>query len=298
MLPAARRTLDGIVGRQRRSIAIPDLHAGFQRPDADARNDGLFAFLERVDGLPQVQAIKRRMAELLEPGAGQHLLEIGCGMGHELRRLARRVAPGGSVLGIDMNQAMVREARRRTADLGSAVRCQVGDVQQLDLGDDVMDGARAERVLMYVPDQQRAVSELARVVRPGGRVVAFELDYGATLVDAPDQGMTQQVLDSLGRTVAHRWMGRALARTFHQAGLRGIVAEPLPITLPPGVHQQLVGPALAAAGEAGTLGDRAYQHWLGAAQDAKRGGYYSGTFVGMVVSARKPEPGRVTPSEA
>ena len=269
---------------------MTDLHAGFQRPDANARNDGLFGFLERVDGLPHVQAIKRRMADLLGPSAGQHLLEIGCGMGHELRRLAGRVTPGGSVLGIDMNQAMVDEARRRTVDLGGAVRCQAGDVQRLELGDDAVDGVRTERVLMYVPDQQRAVSELARVVRPNGQVVAFELDYGATLVDLPDQGTAQRVLDILGGSVAQRWTGRALARTFYQAGLRDIVAEPFPITLPPGVHHRLVGPALAAAVEAGTLEAQAYRHWLAAAQDAERGGYHSDTFVGMVVSARRPDP--------
>ena len=237
---------------------MSDLHAGFQRADADARGDGLFAFLERVDGLPQVQAIKRRMAELLGPSTGQHLLEVGCGMGHEVRRLAGRVAPGGSVLGIDMNHAMIDEARRRTADLGDAVRCQVGDVQRLELGDDAVDGVRTERVLMYVPDQQRAIGELARVV---------------------------------GHTVAHRWMGRALARAFHQAGLRDIVAEPRPIALPPAIHRQLVAPALAAAVESGTLEAHAYGHWLAAARDAERGGYHSDTFVGMVVSARKPEPG-------
>src|SRR6266566_1299284 len=212
------------------SIAVsymPAPIAGFQRPDADARGDGLFAFLERVDGLPHVQAIKRRMTDLLGPSAGQHLLEVGCGMGHEIRRLAGRVAPGGSVLGIDMNHAMIDEARRRTADLGGAVRCQVGDVQRLEPGDAEVDGVRTERVLMYVPDQQRAVSELARVVRPGGRVVAFELDYGATLVDLPDQGTARHVLD-----------------------------------------------------------------WLAAAQDAERAGYHSDTFVGMIVSARKPDRGQ------
>ena len=147
---------------------MSDLHAGFQRSDANARHDGLFGFLERVDGLPHVQAIKRRMADLLGPSAGQHLLEVGCGMGHELRRLAGRVTPGGSVLGIDLNQAMIDEARRRTADLGGAVRCQVGDVQRLELGDAEVDGIRTERVLMYVPDQQRAVGELARVHRAAG----------------------------------------------------------------------------------------------------------------------------------
>ncbi len=100
-------------------------------------------------------------------------------------------------------------------------------MQRLELGDAEVDGVRTERVLMYVPDQQRAVSELARVVRPGGRVVAFELDYGATLVDLPDQGTARHVLD-----------------------------------------------------------------WLAAAQDAERAGYHSDTFVGMIVSARKPDRGQ------
>ena len=48
---------------------------------------------------------------------------------------------------------------------------------------------------MYIPDQQRAISELARVVRPGGRVVAFELDYGATLVDVEFLVVHQRLLD-------------------------------------------------------------------------------------------------------
>jgi hypothetical protein len=77
-------------------------------------------------------------------------------------------------------------------------------------------------------------------------------------------------------------------RDHSQAGLREIVTEPLPITLPPGIDHQLVGPALAAAVEAGTFEARAYQHWLAAAQDAERGRYHSDTFLGMVVSARKP----------
>jgi ubiquinone/menaquinone biosynthesis C-methylase UbiE len=90
-------------------------------------------------------------------------------------------------LGIDKNTEMIAEARRRTAHLGGAVECDIGDAQHLELADAVVDGARAERVLMYLPDRQRAISEIARVVKPGGTVVAFELDYGATLIDLPDQ---------------------------------------------------------------------------------------------------------------
>jgi hypothetical protein len=57
-----------------------------------------------------------------------------------------------------------------------------------------------------------------------------------------------------------------------------------------GTAQRVLGPALAAAAGAGTLEARAYQDWLAAAADAERAGYHSDTFVGMVVSARKPEP--------
>jgi hypothetical protein len=70
------------------------------------------------------------------------------------------------------------------------------------------------------------------------------------------------------------------------------LAEPRPIALPPVIHRQLVGPALAAAVETGAFEARACRHGLAAARDAERGGYHSDTFVGMVVSARKPAPGR------
>lgn len=267
---------------------MPDLHAAFQRPEADAREEGLFAFLDQVDRLPHIQAIKRRMNDLLSPQAGQRLLDAGCGMGHEVLRLAEQVAPGGLVVGIDKNFVMVDEARHRADGVDGASNCTVGDVQHLSLADGVMDGARAERVLMYVPDQLRAISELVRVVRPGGTVVAFELDYGATIVDLPDQPAAQRVLDILAGTVAHRWMGRSLPRLFHQAGLRHIVTDPRPIALPPHIHRQLVGPALDAAVTDGSLDAATYRRWLEAAQVSEQNGYHSDTFFGVVAYGRKP----------
>jgi ubiquinone/menaquinone biosynthesis C-methylase UbiE len=266
---------------------LPDLHAAFQRPGADAREEGLFAFLDQVDRLPHIQAIKRRMTDLLGLRAGQRILDAGCGMGHEALRLAGRVAPGGTVLGIDTNHVLAGEAGQRTAGLDGAVRCAVGDVQHLALADAVMDGARAERVLMYVPDHQRAISELVRVVRPGGTVVAFELDYGATLVDLPDQPAAQRVLGILARTVAHRWMGRSLARLFHRAGLRDIVTDACPVALPPHIHRQLVGPALSAAVADGSLDAQTYRQWQESAQDSERNGYHSDTFIGVVAAGHK-----------
>lgn len=96
------------------------------------------------------------------------------------------------------------------------------------------------------------------------------------------------MLDILGGTVAHRWMGRSLARLFHQAGLRDIVTDPWPIALPPHIHRRLVGPALSAAVADGSLDAGTYQRWLDAAHDADQNGYHSDTFFGMIVRGRKP----------
>lgn len=268
---------------------MSDLHRGFQQSDATANRNALFAFLDRVNGLPHIQAIKRRMADLLEPQAGQRVLDVGCGMGHELLKLADLVAPDGQVIGIDLNTHMVEEAGRRTAHLGDAVRCETGDAQEIPLDDAAVDGARAERVLMYIPDRERALSEIVRVVRPGGLIVAFELDYGATAIDAPDPTVAQNVLDVLATTVPHRWAGRSLSRLFHSAGLDDIVVEPFPVKLPYDVHQQLVGPALDAAVQDGRLDAAAYAHWWEASETANRFGHHSDTFFGMVVRGRKPK---------
>lgn len=268
---------------------MPDLHRGFQQSDAAASQNALFAFLDRVDELTHIQTIKQRMTSLLDPQPGQHILDVGCGMGHELLKLADLVSPDGHVTGIDPNAQMIDEARRRAAHLGDAVRCEIGDAQQIPLDDATIDGARAERVLMYIPDREGALDEIVRVVRPGGTIVAFELDYGATLIDAPDASVAQSVLDVLATTVPHRWAGRSLGRVFHTAGLNDIVTEPFPVKLPYEVHQQLVRPSLDTAVQGGQLDEATYARWSEASETAERLGHHSDTFFGMVVRGRKPK---------
>jgi SAM-dependent methyltransferase len=92
------------------------------------------------------------------------VLEVGCGWGELAEWLARDTA--AQVVAVDLSERMVELARARGVD------AQVGDVQELPFADGSFDVAVAAWMLYHVPDLDRGLSELARVLRPGGILVA------------------------------------------------------------------------------------------------------------------------------
>lgn len=94
----------------------------------------------------------------------RRILEVGCGEGELAERLQREL--GAEVLAIDQSERMVELTRARGVD------ARLGDVQRLPLSDGEFDCELAAWMLYHVPDLDRALSELARVLRPGGRLVA------------------------------------------------------------------------------------------------------------------------------
>jgi SAM-dependent methyltransferase len=97
----------------------------------------------------------------LRPGC---LLEVGCGWGELAARMAAEL--GCTVVAIDQSPRMVELARERGVD------ARVGDVQELEFGDAAFDALVAAWMLYHVPDLDRGLAECARVLRPGGALVA------------------------------------------------------------------------------------------------------------------------------
>lgn len=119
---------------------------------------------------------------------GLCLLDIGCGPGTITLDLARRVAPG-AVVGLDVAPEVVAEARALLdrADEGARgvdVSFAVGDVYDLDLPDASFDVVHAHQVLQHLTDPVAALSEMRRVLRPGGVLAVRDSDY-AGFVWAP-----------------------------------------------------------------------------------------------------------------
>jgi arsenite methyltransferase len=116
---------------------------------------------------------------------GATVVDIGCGAGTDLLLAARHVGPLGRAIGVDMTEAM-RERARRGAEAGalSHVELRDGDATALPIEAGTVDVVIANGVLNLVPDKQAAVSEIRRVLKPGGRAQIADIVIG---VDLPDE---------------------------------------------------------------------------------------------------------------
>ena len=212
------------------------------------------------------------MLDVCPVGEGDQVLDVGCGLGHEVFRLAERVGPHGRVVGIDANSAMITEARRRAADLTLPITFEVGDARHVGFPDNTFDLCRTERVLRYLDRPEAALAEMARLARPGGSVLAFDFDSDQTVVDAPDPALARRIAEVLDAAVPHPWIGRQLFGLFRRAGLRDVRVVPHAICLSGAagfaIYQQLNRGTIDRAREAGQVTASEVAAWWAALKRA------------------------------
>lgn len=118
----------------------------------------------------------QRLRSLLEPQPGERMLEIGPGVGLYSLPAARWLAPTGSLEVLDLQPEMLDETVRRASAQGIAnLTTTIGDAQTLPFRDHVFDAAFVVTALGEIPDQEAALRELRRVLKPTGRLVIGEL---------------------------------------------------------------------------------------------------------------------------
>ena len=128
---------------------------------------------------PRPGLTPQRLERILEPVAGERLLEVGPGTGIFALPVAERVAPQGTLLALDLQEEMLDDLGRRAGSRGvENLEPLQGDATALPYDDGSIDGAFLVTVLGEIPDQDAALRELRRVLRPGGRVV-----FGETILD-------------------------------------------------------------------------------------------------------------------
>ena len=106
--------------------------------------------------------------EALAPQPGERLLDVACGTGVVARQAAPRVAPGGQVCGLDLNDAMLDVARAASTD--AEIDWRQGDAAAMPLPDGGFDVVVCQAALMFMPDPAAALGEMRRVLAPGGRL--------------------------------------------------------------------------------------------------------------------------------
>jgi demethylmenaquinone methyltransferase/2-methoxy-6-polyprenyl-1,4-benzoquinol methylase len=114
---------------------------------------------------------RERAADLARLRPGASALDVASGTGDLAIELARRVGPSGTVVGSDFSEPMLDVARRKS----DAVRWEWANALELPYGDDEFDAATVGFGARNFADLDRGLAEMARVVRPGGRVVVLEI---------------------------------------------------------------------------------------------------------------------------
>jgi arsenite methyltransferase len=116
---------------------------------------------------------------------GHVVLDVGCGAGTDLLLAAQRVGPRGRAIGVDMTEAMRQRASAGAAACGLAnVEVRAGDATGLAAANQSVDVVISNGVLNLVPDKPRAVAEIARVLKPGGRAQIADIIIGEILPDS------------------------------------------------------------------------------------------------------------------
>jgi demethylmenaquinone methyltransferase / 2-methoxy-6-polyprenyl-1,4-benzoquinol methylase len=178
---------------------------------------------------------RSRAADLAAAGPGDRVLDVATGTGDLAFELARRVAPGGEVVGADFAEAMLERAREKAAGRPD-VRFEWADALALDYPDDAFAAATVGFGARNFSDLHGGLREMARVVRPAGRVVVLEITTPQTPPLSWFYGLWfERIVPGLGRVAGNedaysylpnsvkRFPGpEGLAAAMDEAGLRDI----------------------------------------------------------------------------
>ena len=126
-------------------------------------------FQEQLDR--QVEPLGLAAMDALAPSDGEHVIDIGCGCGQTSLALASRVAPTGTVVGVDISKPMLEVARRRPRPIASsALTFRQLDAQTDDLGRVVFDAAFSRFGVMFFSDPVAAFANIKASLKPSGRL--------------------------------------------------------------------------------------------------------------------------------
>lgn len=175
------------------------------------------ARLEKHYAIPVIVEQRRRTLAALGACAGERILDVGCGPGYLTASIAGVVGASGRVCAVDTSEPMLEACRRRCAAL-PMVECQRTDARKLPYPDASFDAAVAVQVYLFVPELDAALTELRRVLRPGGRAIVLDTDWGAAVWNSRDPARTVRVLESWKKRYGNAHVGRVLPGALRRAG--------------------------------------------------------------------------------
>ena len=189
--------------------------------------------LDYISGMDAVKRYKQETYSLLDIQPGSVILDIGCGAGDDLLAMAERVGESGQVVGVDSSATMIETARARVHDAKeSRCRLPAGSICNLKFADETFDGCRADRIFHHLGEPVRALQELVRVTKAGGRIVLFDPDFDASVIAATDQAVTRQVIHAISDRVLAGADARNHVSRIARCGVKRYFGHPQDLPFP------------------------------------------------------------------
>jgi ubiquinone/menaquinone biosynthesis C-methylase UbiE len=262
------------------------------RADAERARD-LAARLERRAQAEDEVAARETYLTLLGISPGEHVLDVGCGSGAVTRDIARRVSERGRAVGLDPSPKLLALAREFAAEAGLADRVEFreGDALRLPFPDRSFDVVVCATVLSHVPGGEAAIPELARVLRPGGRLGVFDFDADMTIFTHPDRALTRRIVAAAAdATAVDGWLVRRLPLLFGRAGLAYVrVRGFFPLeTEPRSFYASLADRFAEVAVKVGAITEFERRTWLDAFHEQEAEGAIVAGRLHIFVWGRKP----------
>ena len=184
-------------------------------------NEQMAAELEAVYSRRDIRRRRALVHEALGAAPGDRVVDAGCGPGFYVAETLERVGPEGSVVGVDASGPMLALAAERCRGHDN-VAFHEGDVTALPVADADFDRALSVQVLEYVADIPGALAELHRVLRPGGRVLIWDVDWATVSWHSDNPARMERFLGAWDEHLSDPVLPRRLSAELRGAGFEEV----------------------------------------------------------------------------
>jgi SAM-dependent methyltransferase len=189
-------------------------------------DDETSRLVEEFNGSQGAIERRRKIVAKLALQAGESILDVGSGPGHQVFEMSSIVGPAGRVQGIDPAESALAIASRRCSGL-SNVQFELGDVTELPFNDETFDAVMSSQVFEYLENVSGGLQEIYRVLRPGGRVLIHDTDWSALLWRSSDAKRMARVVEVWNGHLADPNLPQTLAYKLRDAGFSEIEVKPI-----------------------------------------------------------------------
>lgn len=207
------------------------LATGFRNVDSSGDTDACHRCLELIAGIPYFREIKEESFRIIADSHPLRVLDAGCGVGTDLVALSTRLPEGCGIVGIDASESLLARAAERTTGCREWCSLVRGDITRSPFRDGAFEACRIDRVLQHIREPETVIRELARVLKPGGVLVAFDNDWETFSISLGDQEIAARIRRAWHDSFASGRIGKDLPSLFEACGITAVRAEPRELVL-------------------------------------------------------------------